>query len=539
MRGILDNNLNVVDEDGAEYELHLELRKSLKKLPWLVEGAQVIFEIDHDDAVLSLEAVRLATKITNLQTGKKAGFWNIKVLHPNGKTIPISTKGELDDAEQDSDVLVGLDPESKRVVWALVLVGKQELPALSVKAVGLPPSTVRLLSNENFSKFEKVFQSETTCKLLKFECPLCDEKFEIGMLDKGCPECEWKCPGTVEHVEPFKPVFHDDTNLVKFLRHTWMCPTCERVVPTFDEDLDRQVCSACKVIPAPFYFGSEFVVEDYQVKYTRKPTLDTWVSPAKMVELMKGSQGHLSVLEIISLGDEGFDEAKKPYDGGGCPHCDGDKGCNSNAAGRKVKKFSEWYCLDKPESKRTQNRARELKLVLDGLPKCSCGPDRNLKAIPQSPCNVFRDLDGDIDPGERHWNNSKDKARNNRVQVVTDCGKGGALFFDPLLKQGADQNMQCHTTPRSAGGCFLSGGNVIPIREFCPTCQCLDELFTLWQGENACGWGEEEYVARFVSSQEELEERQTSGTTRYLQVREEKELKIKGWVESIKKSLPK
>jgi len=227
-------------------------------------------------------------------------------------------------------------------------------------------------------------------------------------------------------------------------------------------------------------------------------------------------------------------DSARQYSRGGCPHCATGKACASSVPGTQVKSFSQFYHLDNPSSRRTQNRLRELKLVLDGLPQCTCADDRKLKAIPRAPFNVFRTFSGDIDPGERHWNNSKEQSRKNRLEHLKSAQKE-PRYFDVILKTDSDQNMQCHTTPRSAGGCFLSGGNVIPIREFCPTCQCLDELFTVWQGENAENWDEPEYVARFVADEAELEGRSAD---RYMKARQEKEAKIKSWVADIKKTLP-
>lgn len=523
--GVDDGRPYVLSTDDEMYYLHPKLPKA----PWFGDGADVEFKIDHNGNVVSLTVSPREGTIKRLAFGKKAN-WTADF---DGKSI--NTPGELEDADENTKkVLAVLNSRGDEVVWAVVPAKGVKLPEWTVRVEGVPPASLRGLSSEQFSQFSTAYQEMQTCEKMTFNCPGCEGDMPLSCLDEGCTKCGWTLPDKVGEVEPFRPVYDEDGHSITFQEYTWVCPVCQAVVAVYDEG-EKKRCPNGHKVPEPFYFSSELDEEEYQLRYTAKSTLNTKVDASKMTQLLASATGHISTREVIDLGDQGFDTAKASYNSGGCPHCKTGKACGSSVPGNNVKSFSQFYYLDDQSSRRTQNRLRELKLVLDGLPKCTCADDRKLKAIPRAPFNVFRTFGGEIDPEERHWNGSKQQARTLRTKHLKDAKKE-PLYFDVILKKDNDKNMQCHTTPRSAGGCFLSGGNVIPIREFCPTCQCLDELFTLWQGENAENWDEQEYVARFVATREELQDRSAD---RYLKAREEKEEKIKTWVADIKKSLPK
>jgi hypothetical protein len=260
------------------------------------------------------------------------------------------------------------------------------------------------------------------------------------------------------------------------------------------------LCQAEK--PNPFYYKEETDDETFQVNFVK---VGGFLQASESEDLLKKLRAasadgkHTTVKAVLDQATSNVEEAKKARTSGQCTHCNnnGAKGCNHISL-KVPLTFEQWYFLKEEKgelTERSKARYGELDYILSNLPACTC-VGQPLKAIPRYPCNVFFWVTEEIDLNHHYWNENRSLAAQNRKDYTkTQLGIEEITLFEPVIKQTEkEKNMLCHVTPRSAGGCFRSGGNVIPLREMCYTCQCLDSLFTDWQGENTGLGPLEKYV---------------------------------------------
>jgi hypothetical protein len=176
--------------------------------------------------------------------------------------------------------------------------------------------------------------------------------------------------------------------------------------------------------------------------------------------------------------------------------------------------FTTFYYLNESSptekgklSPRALHRLQQLSAVLKARNYCEC----DLKAIPRSPCNVFRRVSSEEkDKIDKAYEGDYAKNLRNKVfpemldeimslaQSASDLPvtstESKPVFFK-VLTSIDDQQRINHIVPRSGGGCptktfdivtnskgkVAAPANLIPIWNMCHLCQLLDELFTKWQ----------------------------------------------------------
>jgi hypothetical protein len=114
--------------------------------------------------------------------------------------------------------------------------------------------------------------------------------------------------------------------------------------------------------------------------------------------------------------------------------------------------------------------------------------------------------------GEKYW---KDKASS---IVVKNRPK--LQLFELIPGMADNPSMKCHIVPRSAAGCFTNSKNVIYVQHLCPTCQCLDKLFTLWQGDNDVAT--EVFERKWCMAEETLQKLASGKFKEYMAARRER-----------------
>jgi hypothetical protein len=371
--------------------------------------------------------------------------------------------------------------DSKGVVTHL---GKQGavLP-VTEQGPAIPPVFRRLYSNEGFSSTSAVASKVARCALQdEWRCPSCKKKNLIT--SETCSGCSWT---VILDEEVFKPHWgaeeYNGIRLLDLRQKQWKCPKCTMDQPWFDitslKEKSRD-CVKCKEPrPNPGNLAFNTVIDHDSFIWCFEPSGVVLTRIADYVASTSSTEHH-SPEQLIAQGDKDFDQSLKHYTqkSHGCPHCEliggTQLGCHDRSLQRdKRVSFSQWYGLSEGNSKRAV-RMKELKTLLDGLPLCDCQKQHGaIGAVPKAPYNVFTFVTHDIDPGKKYWNNKAAPI------LVTNRPK-----LDCYQTISADEQMKCHIVPRSAGGCFLNSKNVIFIQHLCPTCQCLDKLFTLWQGDN-------------------------------------------------------
>ncbi|WP_164021770.1 hypothetical protein [Pyxidicoccus trucidator] len=364
----------------------------------------------------------------------------------------------------------------------------------------IPEVLRQYITTDEYSEFEKL-DSVETCRLndVVWKCPVCDRLNLFTPKREPCanPHCDKPFP----EGDAFKHswVLDGNTRVLTFLSKCWECPKC----------LIRNLWSEgggtkCGNISCSFTRPSKGSVE-WQCHINHAEYLwtyeETGLTVTSLGECLKSEKSaeHHSVEEIIEQGDCGFEKALDLYKDKSCPHCallgSGEpKGCqHSSVSQLACMRFSEWYGLTEGDY-RHETRYRQLASLLSGIPRCMCKDsyDDMIGAVPKPPHNVFRKLIGNIDPNHSYWNKVSDIVTEKRPKLKV---------FEVITN--VNPSMKCHIVPRSAGGCFINIRNVIWIQHLCPVCQCLDALFTEWQGENET-YDKDQYQKRFVLSEEQL-----------------------------------
>jgi len=354
-----------------------------------------------------------------------------------------------------------------------------------------PPPSVQELLLEYLTSEDIGDVAETvTCRdKVMWTCPWCSrtQHFNAGNI-AACSRCDRPFPSPDEFRRSWQR--GDDNATLVFTPQRWECPkeTCKCRQPWYLEPgkAAPPKCGKCDTLRPP----SNSVAFEKRVDYGTKQAPDFCfcytATGIRIVTLLDqkqlaGKEGHHAVQEVLDQGNQRYVEAKASYQNAGCPHCEvafaNGKGCHHNSLLPLQKlSFGQWYGLVDGDN-RYVPRAAQLKRLLDGIPKCGCDDlHGGIGAVPKFPFNVFCIPTEAIDEGNKFWDGKATAA-------VTEKRPKYLKAF-PVIT-GSNENMRCHITPRSAAGCFVNVKNVIWIQHLCGTCQCLDYLFTLWQGENA------------------------------------------------------
>jgi hypothetical protein len=372
-----------------------------------------------------------------------------------------------------------------------------------------PPSIDELLAEYldtgELGEFDELEPKITCPKNIHWHCPWCDltQHFEPGS-KAPCERCSCEFPdgGEFKRRWVMEETFEVHAQLT-FQPLKWECPHCQW----------RQVWYAAPGKPAParcnqcneprpkshgIAYRETLDHEDYC--YCYEPTGVSVITTVDLERLVSEGE-HLSVKDILDQGDRDFAVSELEYKDKACPFCtpkgSSRKGCqHGSLINATPLRFSAWYGLVESDV-RYAPRVAQLHRLLAGIPPCICvNLHGGIGAIPKAPYNVFRDLEEDIDPNDTYWENTCSG-------IVTEKRPKLSTGYEVIT--GANEGMKCHIVPRSAGGCYLNVLNVIWIQHLCPTCQCLDALFTCWQGENA-NIDDDAYAIRWTCSEEQLEE---------------------------------
>lgn len=354
-----------------------------------------------------------------------------------------------------------------------------------------PPLSVQelLLEYLAIEDIEDVGEVVTCRNKVMWDCPWCHrtQHFKAGEI-AACSSCHRPFPSPDKFRRSWRRG-NDDAVLVSTPQR-WECPleTCKLRQPWYVNPgkAAPRKCIKCSTLRP----SSNSVAFRSHVDHgtTQEPDFcfcytATGIQIVTLLDQKKlaGKEGHHAVQEILDQGNQRYVEAKANYQNAGCPHCQpgfaNGKGCHHNSL-LSVQKlsFGQWYGLVDGDN-RYVPRGGQLKRLLDGIPKCCCADlHGGIGAVPKFPFNVFCTPTEAIDEGNKFWDGKATAA-------VTE-NRPKYLKAFPVITR-SNENMRCHITPRSAAGCFVNVNNVIWIQHLCGTCQCLDHLFTLWQGENS------------------------------------------------------
>lgn len=367
--------------------------------------------------------------------------------------------------------------------------------------------------------FSKIHERVHCPEHVQWKCPHCNrtQPFQAGA-NQRCSRCQQPYPTAPEFVPEWTT--SDDSAVLTFIPLKWECGNakCKSRHLWFAAS-SKPATNKCPCgwerppVESVAYKRWMDHGDDRARAYCECYT-PTGVKIQSKVDLQKliASGNHMSVMDIIAQGDQDFVNSSAKYINKSCPHCLElimvEKGCR-HASLTQIKRvsFSEWYGLTQGDP-RFPPRSSQLKLLLDNIPPCCCSDShKGIGAVPKAPFNVFCMPESPIDQDNKYWNGPA-------VGLVTenrplDIGLG----FDVITN--ADKSMRCHIVPRSAGGCFVNVKNVIFIQHLCATCQCLDALFTLWQGENA-EYNADKYYKAWVEDPKKAKEKEREGEIRKL-----------------------